>query len=479
VVGRAAEPSRSCARRPLLLGALGIVIAALTTVALLTLPNERAVAGPAIPLHLALLVAAGVAWTAAIALVAATTTTARGRREMLVIVVVAIALRLPAYLHALVLSDDAWRYLWDGRVQAHGTNPYLYAPDDAALAPLRDDGWQRINHRHLPSIYPPAAQLLFRAAVALPGPPLVGWKLVCLAFDVAVFVLLRRWLSRRGADPAAALAWGWSPLAAVEVGASAHVDVAAVAFVVAALLAAERPRAALAGALVALAGAVKLLPLALLPGLRSARAVAVTVAVLVAVALPYAAAGPRITGSLGEYGRRWRANAGAFALLEAAAERAIAGTRFAAPVELRASPRLARLLTGRDRDQVYPDEIAAILARAAAALLLLGALTVALARRASPLAVAEILFGGAFLLGPTAHPWYALPLVALVAARPRPRPAFLALAALAPLAYAPLTQFLDGGAWRDPIWTRALLHGSAWALLAAEALRMLRRVRRA
>lgn len=460
------------ARRPLLLGALGVTAVALTTAALITLPGDRALAGPAIPRHLALLVAAGLAWAAALALVARTPTPAPRRSEALVVVALALALRVPAYLHAPVLSDDAWRYLWDGRVQAHGTNPYLHAPDDDTLAALRDDGWAHINHRHLPSIYPPAAQLLFRAAVALPAPPLVAWKLVCLALDAATLLLVRRWLARRGADPTSALAWGWSPLVAIEVGASAHVDVAAVAFVVAALLAAERARHALAGALVAVAAAVKLLPLALLAGLRSARATAVAALVVVALALPYAAAGPRITGSLGEYSRRWRANAGAFALLEGAAERAVVHTRFAGRVELHDSPRLARLLTGRDRDEVYPDEVAAVVARAAAALLLLAAFAIALLRRAAPLGFAELLFGGTFLLGPTAHPWYALPLVALVAARPRP--AFVALAALAPLAYAPLAQFLDGDPWRDPLWTRALIHGSAWALLASDALRAAR-----
>jgi hypothetical protein len=464
------------ARRLLLLGALGATVTALTSAALFTLPNDRAVAGPAIPRHLALLIAAGVAW--AIAVSVATVQTADDarprRRRALLVVAVALALRIPAYLHAPVHSDDVWRYLWDGRVQAHGINPYLHAPESPELAALRDDDWTRINHRHLPSIYPPAAQLLFRGAVALPTPPLVGWKLVCLALDVATLALLYRWLARRGADPVAALAWGWSPLVAVEVGSNAHVDVAAVALVVAALFASERKeRTTVAGALVALAGAVKLVPLAILAGLRSARAVAVAVALLVGVALPFASAGSRITGSLGEYGRRWRANAGAFALLDAAAERAVAHTRFSGRTDLRDAPRLARLLTGRDRDEVYPDEIAALVARAAAALLLVGALTVAILRRASALTVAEIVFGGTLLLGPTAHPWYALPLVAIVAVRPRP--AWVALAALIPLAYAPLASFLDGGAWRDPVWTRALLHGAAWALLAVDAARADRR----
>ena len=68
-----------------------------------------------------------------------------------------------------MLSDDVYRYVWDGRVQLEGVHPYRYAPVDPALGTLRDAHvFPRINHPEVPTIYPPLAQSLF-AGLALAG----------------------------------------------------------------------------------------------------------------------------------------------------------------------------------------------------------------------------------------------------------------------------------------------------------------------
>ena len=59
------------------------------------------------------------------------------------------------------LSDDIYRYLWDGRVQAHAINPYLYSPDAEELKSFRDANWEKINHKEIQTIYPPFAQVFF------------------------------------------------------------------------------------------------------------------------------------------------------------------------------------------------------------------------------------------------------------------------------------------------------------------------------
>jgi hypothetical protein len=68
-----------------------------------------------------------------------------------------------------VLSDDLYRYLWDGRVLRAGFDPYAFAPSDPALAALRDEHWAHINHPQIPTIYPPIAQGLFAAVGAIGG----------------------------------------------------------------------------------------------------------------------------------------------------------------------------------------------------------------------------------------------------------------------------------------------------------------------
>ena len=428
-------------RAALFTAAAGLAVAALTWAAIATTRGWPA----AVPRHLLYYVAAGVAWAGAVALVPRLPSS---RAQLFVIVAVALALRVPAWLTPPAHSDDVHRYLWDGHVQRHGLNPYRLPPDAPELIPLRDAEWAHINNRDLPTIYPPLAQLAFAAA-----PSLWAWKLVVALADCAVALLL--WLTL--ADRRRAVIWLWSPLVVIELGLNAHVDALGVALFVAALIACQRRRAALAGGLLAGAAAVKLLPIVALAGMRSRRALLAAVAVAVVLALPYAAAGPRMAGSLGEYGRRWRTNDGAYALLYAGAARVVAHSRFHGRYDMADSPRLVRLVTGRDRDTIFPDEAASFLARLAAGALFLVALAWVVARRASALRTAEVALGAFVLLTPALHPWYVLWLLPIAAAGGSW--AWLVLAALAPLGYRPLDAWLTVGVWQDPVWTRALEHG--------------------
>ena len=68
------------------------------------------------------------------------------------------------------LSTDMYRYVWDGRVQLAGINPYRYLPAaDAARVPARRRRSIRTSTaptmRH--TIYPPAAQMIFALAAAV------------------------------------------------------------------------------------------------------------------------------------------------------------------------------------------------------------------------------------------------------------------------------------------------------------------------
>ena len=63
----------------------------------------------------------------------------------------------------VVLSKDMYRYIWDGRVQQSGINPYLYPPEAAELKTLRDDRiFPKINRKESPTLYPAGAQIFFR-----------------------------------------------------------------------------------------------------------------------------------------------------------------------------------------------------------------------------------------------------------------------------------------------------------------------------
>ena len=70
------------------------------------------------------------------------------------------------------VSTDIYRYVWDGRVQAAGINPYRYIPADPALAHLRDaEIYPKINRAdYARTIYPPAAQIVFAAVGQVSAP---------------------------------------------------------------------------------------------------------------------------------------------------------------------------------------------------------------------------------------------------------------------------------------------------------------------
>lgn len=213
------------------------------------------------------------------------------------------ALMLPTPVY---LSSDLYRYLWDGRVQLAGVNPYRYAPGAPALAHLRDgEIHPRINRPTARTIYPPAAQWLFALAAGLTPSSIVGWRLVLLLFEAATVVLLLALLRRLGAPPTTVIVYAWSPLVVFEGVQAGHVEVAMIPLVLLALLLRQTEASILAGAALGLAVLVKLYPVVLLPvwwRREDWRFPAATAATIGLGYLPYAAAlGAGALGFLPEY----------------------------------------------------------------------------------------------------------------------------------------------------------------------------------
>src|SRR6202045_351532 len=94
--------------------------------------------------------------------------TPRFPRHVVVIGLVLAALwHLPFLLTPPGSDDDIHRYVWDGRVQRLGYNPYMVVPSDPALTGLHTPETRTLNHPDLPSPYPPGAELFFRAVTAI------------------------------------------------------------------------------------------------------------------------------------------------------------------------------------------------------------------------------------------------------------------------------------------------------------------------
>jgi hypothetical protein len=238
--------------------------------------------------------------------------------------VVVIGLVLAAAWHVEFLrqpagaDDDIHRYVWDGRLQRLGYNPYLIVPSDPALAALHTSETRTLNNPDLPSPYPAGAQLFFRAVTAV-HESTFAFKVAFVVCEVAiVFVLLDVLRCARQAAHLV-LAFAWNPLLAIEVAGSGHIDiVGALLLLVSAAALVRRWRATAAVAL-GLAIAVKFLPVVLLPlywkriRIRDAVPGAAVVGLLY---IPFLNHGRIPIGSLGTYVQTFRFNGPVFAALD-------------------------------------------------------------------------------------------------------------------------------------------------------------------
>jgi hypothetical protein len=190
------------------------------------------------------------------------------RRALLTSFAVAMAIQAVLLFSRPTISDDMYRYVWDGRVQAQGISPYQYPPDAPELRALRDkEIWPLINRRAAVTVYPPGAEMAFALLWRI-GPDSVRWFQAVMAtggmLAGGLLLGLLRALSR---SPARVLIYLWSPLLAFETAHAAHVDGLVLPLLVGAWWARVRERDSLVGLLLGLATALKLYPILLLPAL--------------------------------------------------------------------------------------------------------------------------------------------------------------------------------------------------------------------
>jgi Glycosyltransferase family 87 len=262
------------------------------------------------------------------------------RWAVALIVIGGIAIQVVAVSGPPQSSTDLYRYMWDGRVQAAGYDPYAYVPVAPQLAHIRDPflfthqaprfcvgagvpepgypgltmapGCTRINRPTVPTIYPPVAEFYFLALhyvtpVWAGSTPVQAAAGAC-AVLVTLLLLAGLWWLRR--DLRWAALWAWCPTVALEAGNNAHVDVVAVLLTLAALLVlalrgTRRRGALLGGTLLGLAIATKMTPVLVGPAVLKRRWASVAGAAAGAVAVVYLphvlAVGSKVIGFLPGY----------------------------------------------------------------------------------------------------------------------------------------------------------------------------------
>jgi len=239
-------------------------------------------------------------------------------RRAVVIGLVLAAIWHIAFLRVPVGSDDdIHRYVWDGRLQKLGYNPYLVVPSNPAAKKLHTAETRSLNNPDLTSPYPAGAQLFFRAITAIHESTL-ALKVAFVVCDLLIVLVLLDMLRRNRQGAHLVLAFAWNPLLAVEVAGSGHIDIVGVLLLVVSAAALVRRWRATAAVTFALAVAVKFLPIVLLPlywkrvRIRDASLAAAVVALLY---VPFLDHGRIPIGSLGTYVQSFRFNGPVFAML--------------------------------------------------------------------------------------------------------------------------------------------------------------------
>jgi hypothetical protein len=357
------------------------------------------------------------------------------RRVLLVCLAMAAAWRIPFLLAPPGPQDDVLRYLWDGRLQRFGYNPYTAVPSDPALAKLHTPETREINNPDLPSPYPPGAQLFFRAVTAI-HESAFAFKIAFAACDLAILLLLVIEVRWSGLGEHWALAYAWHPLLVPCVAYNGHIDILGALLVLISAMAFRRHWRAFAAVTFGMAVAVKFLPAVLAPlywrrvRIRDGLLAALLVGLLYA---PFLDHGNIPVGSLSVFVQRFRFNGPVFAVIERAVRpQAAAGLAL-----------LSGLLTAVWIRRRWPAQ--------------------SLDAWAWPMAVS---LAGA----PVVYPWYLLWLVP-----------FLRAATALPLTVWTLSilsvffvwySHAFGGPWRVPTWISGLEYGS---VATAGAIALVRR----
>ncbi len=188
------------------------------------------------------------------------------RRKILFILVVGAILRILMLPLSPSLSDDVYRYIWDGKVLAAGFNPYLSAPEDPVLEPLRDELWERLPHKDVATVYPPFSEGLFGSVASLPASVWV-WKLLLTSIDLLSCVMLIVLLRRRRVSIDRTVWYVWNPLVTIEIAGMGHVDGLGVAAVLMTVVLLQLPRKRIfAGAIAAaISVLIKIVPILAFP----------------------------------------------------------------------------------------------------------------------------------------------------------------------------------------------------------------------
>jgi len=402
------------------------------------------------------------------------------RRIVLTILLIAAGARTTVMLtHRPALSDDMYRYIFDGENLAHGMNPYLPVPQDR-LRPVTNERWPgehrvaaRINNPELTTIYLPTSQWTFGGIAMLTRDDAVslvraerffrGWFIVA---DLCIIALLMTMLARRGRSLWWTVLYAWHPLPIAEVAGAGHQDVIGIALLLLALYIRNTPGARIATWTVPLALATLVKPVALPITIILLRgrpwrdwlisgSVGAVVCIAVAAPLWFTSGGApfeALRDTSTRFSLKWAHFGSVYEPVLWGIER-VTNT----PEAYHADPANDDLMSNDEQER---------LARLICLGLILAVIATVFLSRLEPEAAARVILLSMVLFSSTAHPWYLL--WALALAPLALSPAVWIASLTISWGYVQLGDVMD---WTTPAWTMWAAYVPVYAALCIDLAR--------
>lgn len=371
----------------------------------------------------------------------------KSRIPLRIILCFSICFRLCMWVSPPSLSDDIYRYLWEGKLVAAGINPFVHAPSDPSLAHLQDSAvYPHINHNEYPAIYPPLNQFIFALSTII-SPTISAMNMTFLLFDLLTIGLLTLILRERQLPLSRIIIYAWNPLVIMEFAGSGHLDSAGIFFLILALYLFTKQRSWLPALALALSFLIKFIPLVFLPFLlirRKALTLCIFCFTTVLLYLPFADAGKKLFESLLAYSEHWVFNASLYELILCSA---------VSPLQARGISALALLLLAIMLFFNYArrkgDE-----------------------QKESIYSVGFLVMGAFLLLTPTLHPWYLCWIVPFLVIFPNR--AWIYFTGSVFLSYMILKGYVETGVWREHTAIKLVEYLPFYTLLLYDAARSYR-----
>ena len=340
----------------------------------------------------------------------------------------ALVFRLILLTSFPVFSDDVFRYLWEGKMQLMGINPYLTAPADPATIPYRDAYFELINHKTIPTIYPPLSELFFLVCMKA-SYNLYFFKAMLIVLDMGTLALLYAMIKKHGIPIYHLLIYAWHPLVVVEIAGSGHQDIIGMFFLVGCLYFRQKQNEMGSAAMLTGSFLSKLFPLFLFPLLlrhRNKWPYLVLVAMTILFYVPFYSADSHLFTGLSVYSKTWQANDSIFYALNL----------------LLNNPFTAKMVVAFIFFTVF--------------------LYVYIKISDFPKACFAAL-GSFLILLPTLHPWYVLWIIPFLVITPNRAWIWLTMSTAA--FYHILIDYFEKDVWQEQIWIKCLIYIPFFVLL--------------